>query len=179
MMRHLWQKIGARFDAGSEIGLEENEFADLVEAASGVDVADDVARWAYGTGTLPLAEVLAPFGLKLEWDRASAQPGLGAKCAADAMGCRIVTAYEGEAAQRAGLSANDVIVAIDGLRVTHATLSRVLKRYAPGQRVDVHVFRRDELRSANLQLDEEPPAECRLVPDRVNRLRSAWLKEST
>lgn len=179
VMRHLWQEIGAKFDAGADVGLEENEFADLVEASTGVDVADDVARWAYGTGQLPLAEMVAPFGLKLEWDRPSSQPGLGAKLASDAMGCRVVTAYDGEAAQRAGLSANDVIVAIDGLRVTYATLSRVLKRYAPGQRVGVHAFRRDELRLVTLQLDEEPPAECRLVADRINRLRSAWLKEST
>jgi predicted metalloprotease with PDZ domain len=177
VMRHLWQKFGVPFDAGQEVGVGEGEFAGLVEAATGVDVVDDVAHWAYGTGELPLAELIAPFGLKMEWERSAIQPGFGAKFIADTLGCRILNAYEGEAAQRAGLSANDVLIAVDGLRVTYANLSRVLKRYAAGQRVVVHAFRRDELRSVTLQFDEEPPTECRLVTDRINRLRSAWLKE--
>jgi len=178
VMRHLWQKLGAKFDEGQDVGLGEGEFAQAVLAATGVDVTDDVARWAYGVGPLPLAELFAPFGIKMSFEHAAQHPGLGAKCAADPLGCRIVTAYDGEAAQRAGLSANDVVIAIDGLRITHATLARVLKRYSAGQRVEVHAFRRDELKRVTLALDEEPPSECRVSADRGNRHRSAWLKES-
>ena len=48
------------------------------------------------------------------------------------------------AAARAGLAAGDVVVAVDGLRCAANGLDAVAERSAPGERVTVHVFRRDE-----------------------------------
>src|SRR3546814_13857515 len=53
----------------------------------------------------------------------------------------------------AGLSAGDTILAINGLRVADATsVDRLLGAYQPNDSVDVHVFRRDELRAFRLKL---------------------------
>ena len=52
-----------------------------------------------------------------------------------------------------GLSAGDVLVAIDGLRVdAPAGLELLLAQYRPGDRVTIHVFRRDELRAFRVRL---------------------------
>jgi predicted metalloprotease with PDZ domain len=65
----------------------------------------------------------------------------------------LAVVHEGGAAQKAGLSAGDVLIAIDGLRVTGANLDGLLARYLPGAKVEVHAFRRDELRRAEVKLD--------------------------
>src|ERR1700712_3737771 len=51
------------------------------------------------------------------------------------------------------LSAGDVLIAIDGLRVTGSNLDSLLSRYLPGAKVEVHAFRRDELRVTQVKLD--------------------------
>ncbi len=76
----------------------------------------------------------------------------------------IAAAFEGGAAHQAGLSAHDVLVAIDGIRVDAQanTLDTLLTRYQPGDAIDVHVFRRDELRCFALKLAPPALAECHL-----------------
>ncbi len=51
------------------------------------------------------------------------------------------------------MSAGDVLVAIDGLRVTGSNLDGLLSRYLPGAKVEVHAFRRDELHRTEVKLD--------------------------
>jgi predicted metalloprotease with PDZ domain len=46
-----------------------------------------------------------------------------------------------------------VLIAVDGLRVTGSNLDALLSRYQPGAKVEVHAFRRDELRVAQVKLD--------------------------
>jgi predicted metalloprotease with PDZ domain len=90
--------------------------------------------------------------------------------------------YEGGAAHLAGVSAGDVLVAIDGLRVTGTNLDGVLSRYRAGDTVALHVFRRDELLPLNLRLaGDDAPAVALSVETRpvaVVRLRDAWLGRS-
>lgn len=66
----------------------------------------------------------------------------------------------------AGLSAGDVLVAIDGLRVTGTNLDTLLGRYAVGAKVAVHAFRRDKLMTfvAVLQGDRVPGVSLTLLP---------------
>lgn len=178
VMRLLWLRFGKNFYHGSAQGLAEGEFAQLVHEATGVDVAKSVKQWAYGVDDLPLEDLLKPFGVALEHEQHAAQPALGIKSVADVQGVRITHAYEGECAQRAGLAAGDVLIAIDQLRVTQANLPRALKRYASGQTVLLHAFRRDELMTFTVSFDQDASNDTRLVALRSNKLRSAWLEEN-
>jgi predicted metalloprotease with PDZ domain len=73
-----------------------------------------------------------------------------------------------------------VLVAIDGLRVTGSNLDTLLSRYLPGAKVEVHAFRRDELRIAQVKLD--PPEVSRYVLSTADgrgqskQWRERWLK---
>ena len=80
------------------------------------------------------------------------KPSLGVRVRGGA-DCVLAAVHEGSAAQKAGFSAGDVLIAIDGLRVTGSNLDGLLARYLPGAKVEVHAFRRDELRRAELKLD--------------------------
>jgi predicted metalloprotease with PDZ domain len=88
----------------------------------------------------------------------------------------VATAYVGEAGHHAGLSAGDVVVACDGLRVNEHGLKALLARQRAGDTVRLHVFRRDELLELDVTLDPPPPAEATLAADaRPNALRRGWL----
>jgi predicted metalloprotease with PDZ domain len=79
------------------------------------------------------------------------------------------------------LSAGDVLVAIDGLRVTASNFDTLLARFRVGDRIEVHAFRRDELfvTLAKLQAADAPQFSLTLQakPAAAARLRKAWLGE--
>ncbi|HEY5308192.1 MAG TPA: PDZ domain-containing protein, partial [Casimicrobiaceae bacterium] len=109
--------------------------------------------------------------------------GVAPQCA---LGARVTNDHTlqhvvpGSAASRAGLSAGDALIAIDGIKASAESLAYILKRREPGDTVTVHAFRRDELLPFAVTLDAAPldTAVLRLNPaagaDSANR-RTAWL----
>ncbi|KWF94767.1 peptidase M61 [Burkholderia diffusa] len=182
VMRLLWQRYGREFYRGKQAGVEENEVETLIEEATGVALGRLFADAVHGTRDLPLAELLAPFGVTLAPDvapGAAAKPTIGARLRGGA-DCTLAAVYEGGGAHRAGLSAGDTLIALDGLRVTGTNLDTLLARYRPGDKVEVHAFRRDELRTAKLKLDGPEVVRYRLTaaakPAAAHKAREAWLK---
>jgi predicted metalloprotease with PDZ domain len=153
VMRLLWQRFGRDFYRGKPVGVTENEVEALFAEATGAELGALFEQAVRSTRDLPLDTLLEPFGISLapEADR-NARPSLGARLRGGA-DCTLAAVHDGSAAQKAGLSAGDVLVAIDGLRVTGANLDALLSRYLPGAKVEVHAFRRDELRTAQVKLD--------------------------
>ncbi|QVN17004.1 M61 family metallopeptidase [Burkholderia pyrrocinia] len=182
VMRLLWQRYGRDFYRGKQAGVEEDEVETLIEEATGVALGRLFSDAVHGTRDLPLGELLAPFGVTLAPDvanGAAAKPTIGARLRGGA-DCTFAAVYEGGAAHRAGLSAGDTLIAVDGLRVTGTNLDTLLARYRPGDKVEVHAFRRDELRTAKLKLDGPEVTRYRLTaaakPAAVSKAREAWLK---
>jgi predicted metalloprotease with PDZ domain len=88
--------------------------------------------------------------------------------------------FTGGPAERAGLAAGDVLVAIDGVRASTAVLDALRADRAPGQCVKVQAFRRDELIAVELELAAPPLDTCWLtLRDDASleaaTLRGAWL----
>jgi predicted metalloprotease with PDZ domain len=156
VMRLLWQRYGRDFYHGKARGIEESEVEALFAEATGADLRKLFRDGVHGTRDLPLDTLLEPFGITLAADPApsgtAAKPSLGARVRGGA-DCVLVAVHDNSAAQKAGLSAGDVLIALDGLRVTGSNLETLLSRYLPGARVEVHAFRRDELRRTMLKLD--------------------------
>ena len=170
VMRALWRQHGK---TGQGVGDEDIRL--IAEALSGLDLQRFFADGVHGTRDLPLKKLLAPFGITLAWEKVGS-PSLGVKTASVDEQIKLATVYDGGAAQAAGLAAEDILVAIDGLRVTPATLDQQLGRYQPGETLEVHAFRRDELMRFSVHLT--PPADetARLVVKaHANRLRRQWL----
>jgi len=167
VMRLLWQRHGKHFYRGQPQGVAETAMPALIEEATGIDVADFIARYAERCEDPPLAALLALHGIQLRWQagpdmvmnrlnvRLRRQPGHAHAT---------VLAAEGGAAHRAGLSAGDVLVALDGLRISdEESLKRLLASYQPHDTVTLHVFRRDELRRFELTLPEPGLGQCVLT----------------
>lgn len=161
LMRALWREYGQ-----SGRGIDEEGLEDWLEAQAGVALGDIFALALRGTAELPVEEVAASLGLRLEWQAQGEAPWLGAEVRPGAHGEALLgVVYAAAAAERAGLAPRDVLLAIDGLRVDAAGLEGLLGRLRPGQAVRVHAFRRDELIETMLELDPPPRTRASLCPD--------------
>ncbi|MGR2679224.1 M61 family metallopeptidase [Chromobacterium haemolyticum] len=170
VMRALWRKW---LDDGK--GLAEDEWEKQAQAVTGLDLKAFFDQALRGVEPLPLAQLLATQGVELRFEPAAnagdrgglvlngkpAPASLGVKAVAEAQGVRVINVYDGGVAQRAGLSGGDVIVAIDKLKAVD--LDKALARYQPGDKLKLHWFRRDELISAQVELQAAPADACRLL----------------
>lgn len=164
LMRLLWTRHGQTGKGVAEQGIQL-----LAEELLGESLEDFFQLALYSNEPLPLETLLAPLGVDLHW-RAATQhadkggkpanepplPWLGMRIGEDPLGVRIQTAEEDGPAVSAGLSAGDVIIALDELRVNAGIWNDVLSRYRPGDRLSLHAFRRDELIRVQVMLAEAP-----------------------
>ncbi len=163
VMRLLWQRFGKDFYRGHPQGVPEAAMPELIEQATGVDTSDFLERYAYGCEDLPLAELLATQGITLSWKAGQTAPTLDARLRTQHGQTTLASVAEGGAAHKAGLSAGDNLVALDGLRITtEDSLKRLLSAYQPGDALTVHAFRRDELRQFTVTLSAPASKECSL-----------------
>lgn len=190
VMRALWQRYGK-----PGVGLTEENIESLIEEISGLTLKPYLDLALRGTEELPLAEILASFGIRLTLrpaesadDKGGTPPAretppsvaLGIRTAADPAGVRIATVLDGSPAQTAGLSAGDIIVAVGALRATKETMEALLAAFEPGDRVEIHAFRRDELHVFTLTAAPPPADTAYLTVDEeagetAARLRKDWL----
>lgn len=191
VMRALWQRYGQ-----TAVGVPEDGIPRLATEIAGVPLDDFFTRYVYGTEDPPLAELLEELGIALhvrstegDTDRGGkrgkhndhGQPRvwIGAKLAAGSEP-RLQHVYRNGPAERAGLAAGDVLVAIDGLRASADALEKLCSQHVPGDTVAVHAFRRDELKTMACTLVAAPRDTCWLalepaVGDEVGARRAAWL----
>jgi predicted metalloprotease with PDZ domain len=133
-----------------------------------------------GTQDLSLESVLSDFGVVMSNKRKESKLTLGIRTAREANDCKVASVFEGGVAHQAGLSAGDVLVALDGLRVTASNLDTLLNRYRNGDTISVQAFRRDELMRFTVvaKPDSAPQfaLEAQAKPLAAARMRSAWLR---
>nr|MBP6500356.1 PDZ domain-containing protein [Thauera sp.] len=176
VMRLLWQRHGL-----SGVGVPEDGIFAAVREVGGARRARWLAQTVEGRDDLPLARLLKGMGLTLDAAPASAAPVLGWKLGGGNGEAKVLNVHDGGPAQAAGVAAGDVLVALDGLKVSAAKgLDDMLARRQAGDEVTLHVFRRDELMSLRLVL-AEPVADKFTVKrsDRAGadalKLRKGWL----
>lgn len=183
VMRELWR----RFQENGA-GIDEAEFEAIAAEVAGVDLRRFFKRTVHSAEELDFKAALRPFGLRLATKKKGEAsdngdgptPWIGVETDArdSAVALRIV--YEGSPAERAGLSAGDLVVALDGLRVTQDSFKARLRALEAGRAVAVSYFRRDRLRTASMTIDRTFETDLSIEPivdagERSRRLRDAWL----
>jgi predicted metalloprotease with PDZ domain len=174
VMRLLWRRHGL-----SGAGVPEDGVFRAVAEIGGGNLARWLRRAVEGTGDVPLARLLKSFGVKWHAEAAGTAPTLGVRLGSGRE-ARLATVYDDSPAQRAGLSAGDVLIAVDGLRINADKLPKMLERRRPGERVDIHAFRRDELLCFEVELAAAPADVVKLAVDAkaaksAEKLRRGWL----
>ena len=157
VMRALWSRYGAH-----DIGVPEGGLEAVASEISGLDLRMQFDLWLRGTSELPLAELLAQFGVS-----ASLRPSHGASdeggrsesrgIPATTLGlslragdATVATVFSGSPAEAAGLAGGDQLVAIDGLKITAGNWANRLEALHPGLAVPLCFFRGDELMTASI-----------------------------
>lgn len=182
VMRVLWRRFGRDFYApGKGRGVTEEEVEALFDEVSGLKLKPLFDLAVRGTRDLPLDEAFAAFGIDYAGRSKADKPSLGVRTKKEGGDCKLASVYEGGAAHRAGLSAGDALVAVDGLRVTASNLDTLLQRYRVGDTVSVHAFRRDELMRFAVALLPDVAPQVALAmkprPAPAVKLRHAWLRK--
>lgn len=179
VMRTLWQRYGRDFYEGAGTGVSEADVEALFDEVTGLKLKRFFERYVRGTEDLPLARLLAPFGVEVTDNRKNAKPALGVRASREGSDCKMANVYEGGPAHKAGVSAGDILIALDGLRVSATNLDGILSRYRVGDEVVLHVFRRDELMTFTAMLAPDGAPQMALAaqakPAAAARVRAAWL----
>jgi predicted metalloprotease with PDZ domain len=191
VFRRLFRTYAAK-GRGYPPGAVEETAARVAGARAGVRGFFD--RYVRGTSTPDLARLLRAAGLRMR-EVPEAEPGVtdamrprlhayfGWKTKAE-NGRLVVTEVLAEGpAQRGGVNAGDVLVAVGGHRASEESVARFEKERKPGTLVLVTVFRRDLLETHRVRLGERRASVFRIdaLPGAsagARRLKKRWLKTS-
>ena len=141
LMRRLYEN--------TQKGMQVNErtIVELCNELTGDNWIEQINHLINTTDELPLDQLFPEFGLSYGLQNEKALP-FGLKVAEKAEGVIIQQACRDGVGAKAGLSANDVIIAIDGLKASEKLLSQYAKHQ--GQ-FTLYAFRRDEFLQFELQ----------------------------
>lgn len=193
VMRALWLEYGQTL-----AGVPEDAIESVVQKVSGMDLQSFFDSALRDTDDLPLQALFEPLGVTFsvraaesENDKGgkaakpSGEPAreravLGARTAGSGGEAKLSHVFDGGAAQRSGLAAGDVLMAINGIRVSAGNLERLVGSYPVSATLQVHAFRRDELMVFEVTLQAAPLDTCVLAireeaTEDVVASRHAWL----
>jgi predicted metalloprotease with PDZ domain len=175
VMRALWAVSG-----GGPIA--EAQIAAALQQVGGRSYENELAAWVHATDDLPLPALLAQAGVDWTGDAATLAQRLGVRVAESALtGVRVSQVLRGGAAERAGLSAGDELLAVAGWRVRR--LDDALRVITAGVPAPLLVARDQRVLTLSLVLPAEVPAGAAAVtlkpapkPTKAAlALRKAWL----
>jgi predicted metalloprotease with PDZ domain len=178
VLRTLYAEFGKQ---GRNVTPED--FQKVCETAAGDSLEPFFAKYVRGTEELDYDAALKTVGLRLDRGGSESQEAyLGANFAADPAGVKVTSVLADTPAYEQGVSANDLIVALDGMRVTSPTeLTNRLSEKSPGETIRLTLFRVDALRTLEIKLGGQARAYYRFaaLPNRTEeqqRQYRAWLE---
>ncbi len=162
-------------------GYTEKDILDAANQVSGVDLAPFFQQYIAGTAPLPYNDVLAKAGLALHIATSpKAPPSLGVLVEPVDTGVRIFTVRPGGAADRAGLSRDDVLISVDDQSLATDSLANRLSIYPVGTKVLFEVERHEVRQLMYVQLGPPQPDEYSITDlpgatEEQLKIRQGWL----
>ena len=165
LMRKLYK------NAQNGVQVNERTIFELCNELTGDNWLEQINHLINTTDELPLDQLLPEFGLSFDVKNDKSLP-FGLKLADKPEGVVIQTARREGSGGKAGLSAQDVVIAIDGLKAT----TKLVEKYAKQEGTyTVLAFRRDELMTFEVQAGGSELTEVELkVEDQAKAEK--WLK---
>jgi predicted metalloprotease with PDZ domain len=112
--------------------------------------------------------LLAKAGLAMSYKKAGKKlkntPWTGVKTIQVSSGLKITQVEKHSPAWQAGLTLDDIIIAIDGLRLVDKDLTARLENFKAEQEIEVTFFRRDTLTTKLIKLVAKPKDKLKIIP---------------
>ena len=153
------------------IQVNERSIFELCHELTGDNWVEQINHLINTTDELPLDQLLPEFGLSYGLKNDKALP-FGLKTVDKAEGVVVQQVRRDSAAAKAGLSAHDVILAIDGIKASEKLLAKYAKQQGT---FTVYAFRRDELLQFEVAGGENALTTVELKIEDQNKL-DLWLK---
>jgi predicted metalloprotease with PDZ domain len=173
VMRLLWQR-----GRGGPIG--EGDITDAFKRVGGRSYANEIASWVHGTDELPLSALLEAVAVALTAEKAGYAAALGLRLVEGASSVQVKQVMSGSVAMRAGVSAGDELLAVDGWRIRR--LDEAQQWLEPGRDFELLLVRDQRLLRVTLQPGSvKAAAPVALAPAhkpaaRAAALRRAWIR---
>jgi predicted metalloprotease with PDZ domain len=159
VMRQMWEKFGK-----TEIGFTENQLKEVIESVADRDLTDFFQNYLYTTQELPFNDYLEPFGLRLQAvPEDNPIPHTGMRVQSENGKDMIKFVSANSPAQVAGISPDDELLALNGIRVTAEQLPERLKDYQANDMIELSLFHQDVLKTVQLQLAISQPSRYEVV----------------
>ena len=181
VLRALWDGYGR-----TGRGLGEEELLPVANRSTGLGLTPFFERYVRGTEEIDFGAFAGYAGLSFgpkprPPDDESPVPGyLGVRIESSDGAARVRHVLLDTPGRRAGLSAGDEIVAIDGVKVTAPTFEKALLRHPPATPAEITLFRRGRLRSVSVTMGTPPPEKYAFFPvaaadEGARRVYESWL----
>ena len=171
VMKYLWEHYGSQGIGVPDVAIEQ-EIAEQFD----VDLDKFFARFLRGTDEIPFHQWFDDAGIEFtrfpaqscqdkggKWpQKPSSRIGLGALFVECPQGVQLTHVFDDGMSQKAGLSAGDILLALNGIKVEFKSLEKRLGEYQSGERMRIHAFRRDELMVFELQAQPADNDTCAL-----------------
>ncbi|GAA5135156.1 M61 family metallopeptidase [Thalassotalea piscium] len=163
LMREIWLNFGAK-----NIGTTTQDYIHIANKLCGEDISEDFHSLLYKSERIELTALLAKFGIaKVNHKFKSLMnvetvgckdyiPYLGLQYQASEVGLKVTQVLENSPANIAGLAVNDVIIAIDQLKVTSTVLQSLAEHLPANTAVECCYFRDDRLINTNIEFKDSP-----------------------
>ncbi|MDD3265660.1 MAG: PDZ domain-containing protein [Burkholderiales bacterium] len=177
-----WQK--------NPVGVDEDEIPSIIKAATGIDLSDFIKLATETTDMLPLVDLLAKFGLHLNTQTANnyqdsgkyytslsdikpkVSLDLGMKLDKHSLGYIVKNVYANTPAEKSGIAANDLIIAINSTKLTN--LERQINFIQDGEIVMLSLFRQESLLDIPIEITTSKTQKYNLILENQLNL-GRWL----
>ncbi|GLX86781.1 peptidase M61 [Thalassotalea loyana] len=143
----------------------DQDVLNILENITGESYASWWQQNVEGTPEPDFDKLLKKAGLKITYGndkRSNAWTGIATKAVQS--GLKITAVEKNSPAWQAGFTLDDIIIAIDGLRMADTSLTKRLKNFQPEQEVEISFFRRDQLMHKTIKLGALPNGILKIVP---------------
>jgi predicted metalloprotease with PDZ domain len=172
VMRRLWQASG---EGGA---IDETHIAAALHEVGGRSYAKELAAWVHGTHDLPLQPLLHAAAIEWRAEKTPFTAALGLRLAESTAVVQVKQVLAGSPAMRAGVSAGDELLAVDGWRIRR--LDEAQHWLVAGRQLELLLARDQRVLQLVVQPDPKPAPQVALAsaahaPRRALALRHAWI----
>lgn len=163
LMRELWIHFGR-----PNIGTSEEDFINIANILCSEDISAEFKDHLYNKTRIDLTPQLKSYGVSLQASKfkkinsvettieSGFKPYIGMHFKAQELGLKVTQVLEDSPAANAGIAVNDIIIAIDNLKVTEQSLQALAEHTPIETSLKCHHFRDDQLLTTLITVIDSP-----------------------